>query len=381
MTDSDALIVSMTRLGAREAALRLQAFLSEGGERYRLCNAYEGLARALGYRNWNTLCAAFDALDSGDCRRSGPDSALPSAPRTTDPSAMIPRSSGPLAMKGFPHFEIAGERYVTNWAEAAVSELLPAEHGVCIGPCGSGKSVLLALLGLVARRDTGARCVFLDRHQGLRIPVLAQGGNWHKAPWMALAEGDGPICVDLTDLYGQHRDLLRSTLDIVGRFLKRASGERFLLVDETEPMLAASEFRSFYEGMLSDGTPRTRTISSFQRPGALRTAEGAMTAFQLSDTFYLLPNPGAEASDYDLFGLSEQELAFVLGRSGIPRSRHSALVRRRGGESFLLDFDLAILKRAARVFSSGVVDLAALDHVLGLGLEKWVDAYVLWERS
>jgi type IV secretion system protein VirB4 len=58
-------------------------------------------------------------------------------------------------------------------------------HMMIVGPTGSGKSVLLALIALQFRRYTGAQLYIFDKGHSARAAVLAMGGRHH-----ALGEGD-----------------------------------------------------------------------------------------------------------------------------------------------------------------------------------------------
>jgi len=52
-------------------------------------------------------------------------------------------------------------------------------HGIVVGPTGSGKSVLLALLALQFRRYPGAQIFAFDFGASMRAAALAMGGDWH----------------------------------------------------------------------------------------------------------------------------------------------------------------------------------------------------------
>jgi len=52
-------------------------------------------------------------------------------------------------------------------------------HTMVVGPTGSGKSVLLALLALQFRRYAGAQVFAFDFGGSIRVATLAMGGDWH----------------------------------------------------------------------------------------------------------------------------------------------------------------------------------------------------------
>ncbi|WP_319798668.1 conjugal transfer protein TrbE [Nitrobacter sp.] len=62
-------------------------------------------------------------------------------------------------------------------------------HTLVIGPTGSGKSVLLALMAFQFRRYTGAQVFAFDFGGSIRAAALAMGGDWHDLGG-GLIEGD-----------------------------------------------------------------------------------------------------------------------------------------------------------------------------------------------
>ncbi len=65
-------------------------------------------------------------------------------------------------------------------------------HTLVVGPTGSGKSVLLALMGLQFRRYAGAQVFAFDFGGSIRCATLAMGGDWEDLS-VALSEDDSVV--------------------------------------------------------------------------------------------------------------------------------------------------------------------------------------------
>ena len=68
--------INLSATGAKEAVTRLRDFLAADGITLKQTNAYEALARTLGYPNWNTLQASLSAAPPPDDERSQRATAL-----------------------------------------------------------------------------------------------------------------------------------------------------------------------------------------------------------------------------------------------------------------------------------------------------------------
>jgi hypothetical protein len=61
MEDWEMVTITLSTAGAKKAASRLREFLASVGIGLKQTHAYEALAQALGYANWNTLQAQLDS--------------------------------------------------------------------------------------------------------------------------------------------------------------------------------------------------------------------------------------------------------------------------------------------------------------------------------
>lgn len=181
---------------------------------------------------------------------------------------------------------------------------------------------------------------------------------------------DDPSLGSATVSYLMHR--IRETM-------KRTQSPAFIFIDETEPLLKDPNFRKLFQTALQEFRKiRGVVISVFQRPEALSSSNVSELVRQQSGTYYLFQNPGARASDYKDFGLTDREMDFVLGRSATAlRLKRSVLIKKpMSQESVVVDIDLSRLGRHVRLFSSSTADVAEVTNLYASYGEDWVRHYV-----
>mgnify|MGYP001291983784 FL=1 len=66
-------------------------------------------------------------------------------------------------------------------------------HTLMVGPTGSGKSVLLALMALQFRRYAGSQIFAFDFGGSIRVATLAMGGDWHDLGGRLTESADGSV--------------------------------------------------------------------------------------------------------------------------------------------------------------------------------------------
>ncbi|MFZ3583792.1 hypothetical protein ACOI1H_16685 [Loktanella sp. DJP18] len=161
--------------------------------------------------------------------------------------------------------------------------------------------------------------------------------------------------------------------------MKRNQSPGFIFIDETEPLLADPSFRRLFTISLQEFRKiQGAVISVFQRPEAIAAAGVSQLVRQQSGTYYLFQNPGARASDYREFELTDRELAFVLGQSGIAKkSKRSILIKRpMSGESVIVDVDLSGLGPHLKIFSSSNKDVSLVEELYRKMDGKWIERYL-----
>ncbi len=354
-------------------------------------------------------------------------------------------------------------------------------HGVVIAPTGSGKTVLMEFLSLMASRHRDVKHFFFDRYRGTAIYNLAMGGkylslNSEPLPW-SVPGGMNPFdCEDteanrsflklwlssisgcdenedITEIsdavdiafdelergerslstiheaafspgsrirkelgqwvsqtgYGPIFNSEQDSIDIEDNWLttfdmtklledpklgaatvhylmhkirdtmRRNEAPGFIFIDETEPLLRDPNFKKLFAISLQEFRKiRGVVISVFQRPEAIRDSGVSQLVRQQSGTYYLFQNPGARASDYGEFELSERELAFVLGQSGIAKkAKRSILIKRPlSQESVIVDVDLSSLGPHLKIFSSSSSDVSLVSELYRKLDGKWIERYL-----
>ena len=128
-------------------------------------------------------------------------------------------------------------------------------------------------------------------------------------------------------------------------------------VDETAPLLRNEYFAAKFAAGLQEGRKLGQVfICAFQRPNAIEESGHGQTILGQCATQIFFPNAKAKREDFALFGLTEREMAFVLGKSHNHLKR-KFLMRRisetEGIESVVIDADMSILGDDLQTFASG----------------------------
>lgn len=161
--------------------------------------------------------------------------------------------------------------------------------------------------------------------------------------------------------------------------MRRNNAPGFIFIDETEPLLRDPNFRKLFMISLQEFRKiRGVVISVFQRPEAIRDSGVSQLVRQQSGTYYLFQNPGARASDYGEFELTERELAFVLGQSGLAKkAKRSILIKRpMTHESVIVDVDLSPIGPFLKIFSSSSSDVKLVSDLYRKMEGRWIERYI-----
>jgi type IV secretion system protein VirB4 len=153
----------------------------------------------------------------------------------------------------------------------------------------------------------------------------------------------------------------------------------FIFIDETEPLLRNEAFKRVYLVMLQEFRKLGGVvISVFQRPEALRASGISELVRQQCSTYYLFPNPGASAKDYEEFDLTEREQDFLLGHGHLARRTNRAILVKRPAtrESVILDVDLSRLGPMFRIFSSSARDAGLASDLQRQFGDGWIQRYL-----
>lgn len=128
-------------------------------------------------------------------------------------------------------------------------------------------------------------------------------------------------------------------------------------VDETAPLLRNEFFAAKFAAGLQEGRKLGQIfICAFQRPNAIEETKHCQTILGQCATQIFYRNVKAKESDFAIFGMTERELDFVLGRTHTHLKR-AFLLRRMsetaGVESVIVDADMSILGPGLQTFASG----------------------------
>jgi type IV secretion system protein VirB4 len=146
-----------------------------------------------------------------------------------------------------------------------------------------------------------------------------------------------------------------------------------------EPLLRNQDFRKIFFVMLQEFRKLDAVVLSvFQRPEALKGMGISEAVRQQAGAYYLFPNPGATAKDYDEFDLTPRELGFVLGQTQPARriSRGMLIKRPMTRESVIVDIDFTCLGPYLKFFSSSAKDVALVNDLQRQLGPVWVDRIV-----
>lgn len=128
-------------------------------------------------------------------------------------------------------------------------------------------------------------------------------------------------------------------------------------VDETAPLLRNEFFAAKFAAGLQEGRKLGQIfICAFQRPNAIEETPHAQTIIGQCATQMFFRNVKAKEEDFKIFGLTQRELDFVLGRTH-NHIRRAFLLRRMsetdGVESVIIDADMSSLGAGLQTFASG----------------------------
>lgn len=161
--------------------------------------------------------------------------------------------------------------------------------------------------------------------------------------------------------------------------LRRTRSSGLIAIDETEPLLRNPDFRRIFFVMLQEFRKLDAVVLSvFQRPEALKAMGISEAVRQQAGAYYLFPNPGATAKDYDEFDLTPRELGFVLGQTQPARRINRGLLIKRPmtRESVIVDIDMGCLGTYLRFFSSSAKEVALINDLQRQLGARWVDRII-----
>lgn len=151
-------------------------------------------------------------------------------------------------------------------------------------------------------------------------------------------------------------------------------------VDETAPLLRNEFFAAKFAAGLQEGRKLGQVfICAFQRPNAIEETPHAQTIIGQCATQIFFRNVKAKEADFKIFGLTQRELDFVLGRSH-NNIRRAFLLRRMsetdGVESVIIDADMGPLGAGLQTFASGNASVRLIRELAAKDPENFRQLYM-----
>lgn len=213
-------------------------------------------------------------------------------------------------------------------------------------------------------------------------------GNYFNAPKDTLDLADNRVFgFDMTTVLNDERlsaPLIRYLLHKIYQRSELDNAPTSIMIDETAPMLANRDFANwFVKVLLREGRKRRiGVVSMWQNPSALHESGFHDVFLAQCQNVIFLRNPAGQDAEYAPWGLNENELNFILGRTH--KDVHYACLNKRiaTGESAIMDPNLTKLGPYLKLFSSSIKDVAAHRKAMdAYGSSAWVEPYIHGEFS
>lgn len=162
----------------------------------------------------------------------------------------------------------------------------------------------------------------------------------------------------------------------IGKTAAASTGGFTIFIDEAAKLLQNPGFRDLAVEMFREYRKLDGCVGlAFQDPSALTRSGSAAAFIENASTFIFLPNAQASEESFAPFNLNGEQMAFVLGRTGIRRERRALIVKRDAAsgfdESAIVEVDLAPLGRALRFFRAGTEANRELDQLRARHGDQW----------
>ena len=404
----DPVLIELTQESAKPMADRLLAFMRVANPDAKRRHAYEALARAAGYPDWNTLKARLppaaaprqsgrpviggggNVAGSVPARRNLEDRAKDFpiqeevAGLTPDLEPASTRARPDDGIFALPQFVLQGVNFGSaRGHKVSMDKVLPRGNTVCVGATGSGKSTFCIMLGLAAHAAIGSTMTVIERKSSAMFPVLAAGGryldlkdsNSQKIDPAAPINGISLSNFDLRD-----DDHLASVMSLLRGLASRPTRTpHFVVLDEILHVLrspdALSECVRLGRDMARKGGGLIWTVQAVEDIAG--PAVGQHDLVDSLSAMYLMSNAYWSVR-------SEEALSTILGQDrgrSISDSIRKSKPRRnvvvsRGSEDILIEAEISTCGPAARIFDTS---LAAARRALELQAEygdAWMSRFI-----
>ncbi len=198
-------------------------------------------------------------------------------------------------------------------------------------------------------------------------------GGYFSAPEDSLdLEGNRLITFNMTDILLDERlapAIMHYLMHRIKNLSMTTTDPSLIIIDETRPMLRSAVFaQEFLETGLMEGRKLGQAyVLCFQTPQALRDTGREQIILDQCQVLIFFRNPRDSenaAKEYEMFGLNEAEINFVVGRTFKDR-RYAVLIKRQNSnDSAIVDVDLSRLGKYLGVFESDARQVAVLQQLL-----------------
>lgn len=213
-----------------------------------------------------------------------------------------------------------------------------------------------------------------------------QYGKIFCAPEDTMDLSNRMVSFDFTDVLDPDRDdalgpavvsyVMHRTMDVS----VQQGHPALYFVDETAPLLKNKYFAAKFAAGLQEGRKLGQVfICAFQRPNAITESGHEQTILGQCATQIFFRNVKAKAEDFKLFGMTDREMDFILGRSHnhLPRA---FLLRRMsetdGVESVIIDANMSGLGDGLQTFASGQTSVRILRELMEKDPENFRKMYM-----
>lgn len=196
----------------------------------------------------------------------------------------------------------------------------------------------------------------------------------------------GPVTFDMTRALDDVKTAGPVAWDLwhrIDRELEESDEAGLIINDESQPCLANPIFREKTIHVLQRGRKKRLTlVLMFQEPNAIDVIDpkAAAAIRKNTATWIFFPNAGARYAEYQNWGLTDIEWAFIKG--SLPQVAHMKrpmLIKKPEiQESVIVDVDYSALGELAALFKSGKEFWGEALRFRQVSPDRWVDLYLDW---
>ena len=157
------------------------------------------------------------------------------------------------------------------------------------------------------------------------------------------------------------------------RSIGREAFPHLIFIDETAPMLEDQTFLKSVEVLLREHAKLKGVVCvCFQDTKPINSV-----ILNQCKTWFLFPNPAANAEDYKMFDLTQFEWDYIKGFHRISKDLKRSVLLKKPGESVILNVDLSPLGNLLQIYRSGSEPLKIVRELQQKwGINQWVERYL-----